>query len=128
MNDTQLTGWMRSLPRQSASPAFTSEVMRAIRRTHPVERTVPRLWRIAAAFAVAACLVAAVQLAVMQNIERQRVSALRAEQQQLEAELQAVKRLARDSEPLVVLENDDGTRVIMDAESAVQPASMQHYD
>jgi len=85
------------------------------------------MWRFAAAFAMAACLVAVVQVSVMQ-VERRRMAALRVEQQKIQAELTAVKESAKDAEPVVVLENDKGDRVIMDLDSAVQPASLKTYD
>lgn len=88
----------------------------------------PFVWRMAAAFAMAACLLGVVQLAVMQQRRNERTLALRAERQQIQAELEAVKKIADDAEPVVVLENDRGTRVIMDLDSAIQPASLRHYD
>ena len=103
--------------------------MRQIRRSSGAEeRHATRIWQLAAAFAVVVFVIATVQVAIVRNHERQRVAVLRAEQQQLEAELQAVKQLAHEAEPIFVLENEDGTRVIMDVESAVQPASLRHYD
>ena len=118
---------MRALPRVKASPAFKSDVLRAARRESSVRR--PALvWRVAAAFAMAACLVAVVQLATLQYKHRQRLEALRVEQQQLQAELAEVKKSASDAEPVVVLENDKGARVIMDLDSAVQPASLRTFD
>lgn len=118
---------MRTLPRTKASPAFTREVMR--KAHHPVEDARrPLVWRFAAAFAMAACLLAVVQLGVMQQRQRQRTLALQAERQQLAADLDAVKKSAEESEPVVVLENEDGTRVIMDLDSAIQPASLRNYD
>lgn len=116
---------MRSLPRTSPSPAFTRDVMRAVRRG---EQRRPAIFRLAAAFAMAVCLVAVVQVAVMQHRQQQRTIALRAEQQKLEAELEAVKKIALETEPKVVLENDQGTRVIMDLDTAIQPASLRNYD
>lgn len=118
---------MRSLPRASASPAFTREVMRKL-HAEAEARPRPLIWRMAAGFAMAACLLAVVQLAVMQQRQQARTVALRAEQQQLEADLAEVKQLANDAEPVVVLENDQGTRVIVDLDSAVQPVSLSHYD
>lgn len=117
---------MRELPRTSASPAFTRDVLRAVRRREAPRR--PLVWRMAAAVAMAVCLVALVNVAVLQHIQRQRTLALRAEQEKLEAELEAVKRIASEAEPKVVLENDRGTRVIMDLDSAIQPASLRNYD
>lgn len=77
---------------------------------------------------MAVCLVALVNVAVMQYTQRQRTIALRAEQQKLEAELEAVKRIASEAQPKVVLENDRGTRVIMDLDTAIQPVSLRNYD
>ena len=125
MNETRLGDLMRNLPRTSASPAFTREVMRAVARASARPR--PVFWRLAAAFAMAAVLVALVNVAVMQHRQQQQTLALRAERQKLEAELAAVK-IASEAEPMVVLENDRGTRVIMDLDSAIQPASLQTYD
>lgn len=99
--------------------------MRAVRRG---EQRRPAIFRLAAAFAMAVCLVAVVQVAVMQHRQQQRTIALRAEQQKLEAELEAVKKIALETEPKVVLENDQGTRVIMDLDTAIQPASLRNYD
>lgn len=45
--------------------------------------------------------------------QRQRIKALRAEQQQIQSELQRVKQVANQAQPVVVLENGD-TRVIVD--------------
>ena len=128
MNDTRLGDLMRSIPRTSASPAFTRDVMRAVRRDGGRASARPLVWRLGAAFAMAVCLVALVNVAVMQHIQRQRTIALRAEQEKLEAELEDVKRIASEAEPKVVLENDRGTRVIMDLDTAIQPASLRNYD
>ncbi|HVG24804.1 MAG TPA: hypothetical protein VND45_11665 [Thermoanaerobaculia bacterium] len=88
----------------------------------------PLVWRMAAAFAMAACLIAFVQLGVMQQRRREHTLALQAERQRIAADLAAVKKSAAESEPVVVLENEDGTQVIMDLDSAVQPASSRNYD
>ena len=117
---------MRTLPRTKASPAFTHEVMRKARAASREEARRPFVWRVAAAFAMAACLIAVMQLAVMQQRQHERSLALRAEQQQLATELEAVKRIADDAEPMVVLENDRGTRVYVDIDSAIQPASLTY--
>lgn len=119
---------MRALPRTSASPAFTDAVMRKAHAAAHEQRR-PLVWRMAAALAMAACLVAVVQLAVMLQQQRrhEQTLALRAERQKIEAELEAVKKIADETEPVVVLENDR-TRVVMDLDSAIQPASFTHYD
>lgn len=88
----------------------------------------PFVWRMAAVVAMAACLAVVVQLAIVESAQRQKYEVLRVEQQKLQADLQAVKKSAEDVEPVVVLENDRGTRVIMDIDSAIQPASLRTYD
>jgi anti-sigma-K factor RskA len=118
---------MRALPRTSASPAFTRNVLRAAREREGSVRR-PLAWRLAAAFAMAACVLAVVQIALLEHRQHKHAVALKAEQQQLAAELDAVKKSASESEPVVVLEHADGTRVIMDLDSAVQPVSLRHYD
>ena len=122
---------MRVLPRAKASPAFTSDVLRSVRRDNAARagvRRVPFVWRLAAGFAMVACIVAMVNVAVLQHERRERLAELRTEQQKIEAELQAVKEIATDAEPVFVLENEQGTRVIMDLDSAIQPASLRTYD
>jgi hypothetical protein len=128
MNDTQLADSMRTLPRTSASPAFTREVMRKARGLHEGAARRPLVWRMAAAFAMAVCLIAVAQFALIEHRQRERTLALREERQQIAADLASVKKSAAESEPVVVLENADGTRVIMDLDSAVQPASLRNYD
>lgn len=87
------------------------------------------VWRLAAGLAMSVCIVAVVHIAMLQHARREHMAELRVEQQQIEAELQAVKEIAREAEPIVVLENDRGTRVIMDLDSAIQPASHRtNYD
>lgn len=121
---------MRSLPRANASPRFTSEVMRKARGAAEPRR--PFVWRMAAAFTMVACLGIVVQVAVMEQAQRRRYAVLRAEHEKLQADLQSVKKSAEDVEPVVVLENDSGTRVIVsldrDRDSAIQPAALRTYD
>jgi hypothetical protein len=88
----------------------------------------PLVWRMSAAFAMVACLAILVHGALVMQAHRQEVAAMRIERQKLEAELQAVKKIASESEPVIVLEHDNGTRVIMDLDSAVQPASLRTFD
>lgn len=99
-----------------------------MRRIRCEERRRPLVLRMSAGFAMAACLAFLVHGAMTVHAHRQHVAELRAERQQLAAELEAVKKIARESEPVLVLEHDNGTRVIMDLESAVQPASLRTFD
>ena len=127
---------MRALPRAKASPAFNSEVLRKARRQESRPPFVWRsvAWRTAAVVTMAACIVLLVNIGVIEYAhqkeytQRRHVAELRSEQEKIQAELEAVKKAARDTEPMVVLENDDGTRVEMDVDSAIQPVSLRTYD
>jgi hypothetical protein len=103
-----------------------------MRKVRGAERRVPFAWRMAAAMAMAACLALVVQVAVLEQTQRRKVAVLRAEHEKLQADLQAVKKSAEDARPVVVLENDRGTRVIIDVDrgldSAIQPASLRTFD
>ena len=79
---------------------------------------------------MAACLIAVISLGSMQYAHRQNVAQLRVEQQKLQAELQEVKQIASEPEPMVVFENDQGTQVYIDLDSAppAQPASYRTFD
>jgi hypothetical protein len=116
MNDTQIAESLRRLPRTNASPSFTSDVLRTVRQERAERRPARLSWRTAAAFAMAACLVIIIgQIALLRHDRQERMAALRAEQRQLAAELQDVKRGVPATEPpVVVLENDEGTRVIVE--------------
>jgi hypothetical protein len=116
---------MRSLPRTKTSAGFTSEVMRKVQAG---ERRAPFVWRMAAALAMVFCFAVIVQITLVQQAQRRKYADLRAEGQKIQADLQAVKKIAEDTEPVVVLENDHGTRVIVDLDSAIQPASLKTYD
>lgn len=64
---------------------------------------------------MAACLLIVAHAAMLRHDRRAHLDALRAEQRQIAAELQDVKRVAPRAEPpVVVLENDEGTRVIVE--------------
>lgn len=107
--------------------------MRAVRQAPAHNRATgearPALtWRVAAAFAMAVCLVLVVQVAVVQHakIEQRRIADLRAEQHRIEAELAVVKKQASTYEPVFILEHSDGTRVVVDQtprDPAIVPAS-----
>ena len=107
--------------------------MRRIRQERCARRAWQTVtWRASAALAMAACLAVLVHGAFTVQTQRQRAHALRAEHQQLEAELEQVKKIAREAEPVVVLEDDRGTRVIIELDdtrdSAIQPASYANFD
>lgn len=116
---------MRGLPRTSASRAFTSEVLRKVRAE---EAPAPFVWRFAAGIAVAAGLVTVAHLGVTEHSRRERMAELRVEQKQLASELEAVKETIALADPVVVLENGNGTRVIVDLRSDIELASHKTFD
>jgi hypothetical protein len=122
----ELSDAMRQLPRETASPGFTSDVLRRTRRA-PARPFAVRL-RVAFAMAAVFVVIAAVQVGVRHHQREVRLAALRAEQQQIAAEIEKVKAAAQESEPVVVLEDGKGTRVIMDLDSAMQPPSQRAFD
>ncbi|HET7435058.1 MAG TPA: hypothetical protein VFN10_10150 [Thermoanaerobaculia bacterium] len=119
MNDHELSASLQALPRAKASSRFSSDVLRRIRND---EAQQPRFalwfggWRAATALALTLFLLVAVQ-ASLNLREQHRLAALRAEHQRIEADLAAVKKLASDADPVVVLENDD-TRVVVELPDA----------
>jgi hypothetical protein len=77
-------------------------------------------WRLAAAYAMLLVLVVGSYAAVIQRgRQERRVEALRVERQKIESELQQVKAIADDAQPVVVLENGD-THVIVDLKRNTQ--------
>ena len=96
----------------------------------------PALWlRYAAAAMVLVCLVAGVRGA-MRHAHAERIEALRAEHQRIETELSRVKQAAERSQPVMVLEDGGGTRVVVDlgkdlgtnpgTEPAARPVSLDY--
>ena len=82
--------------------------------------------RYAAAAVVLLCLAAGVR--GVRHTRQQRLEALRAEHQRIETELGRVKQAAERSQPVMVLEDGGGTRVVVDlgAEPAARPASLDY--
>gem|GEM_PF-1783841 len=128
---------LRGLPRTNASPAFDSELRRKLRASREPQGQPRFTWRTLAACAMALVLLVAVNAGIAQRARQQRVAALRAEQQKLRAELESVKQDANAPEPVVVFENDGGSRVIVDADSAartlpnnpdIQPVAYRTFD
>ena len=92
MNDVDLGEVLRRLPRTTASPRYTSNVIRRLHDTPP-RRLV---WRMAPAVAMMMMLVAGLYAASVRR-ERQRIQTLRGERQQIVSELQRVKAIAPTS-------------------------------
>lgn len=101
--------------------------MRRVRQEQPraVERRMPMVMRLAAAAVAFAFLIGGMQFVHAELVQRERIATLRTEQQQIEAELAAVRQLVNESEPVVVLEDGKGTRVIMDLDTELEPRADQ---
>jgi hypothetical protein len=79
----------------------------------PAFRARPAL-RLATAFTLMLCVALTAHFAIVHHARQQRIDALRAEQQQLETELEAVKKLAPPEQPAIVLESPEGARVTLE--------------
>lgn len=122
MKDVDVGNALRRLPRTTASPRFKSDVMRALRGN--VRSAVRPGWltpavRFFAAASLMLILVAGLYGTSVHRQRQQRIKSLRAEHQRIESELQRVKQIANQAQPVVVLENGD-TRVIVDVKLSQQ--------
>ena len=115
MNDNEIGNAMRRLPRATASPRFTSDVLRAVRTRHASRVA----WRFAAVTAMVLMILAGTYAAALRQ-RQERLQSLRAERQRIEMELQRVKALANQSQPVVVIESGD-TRLIVNREDPKRP-------
>jgi hypothetical protein len=118
---------LQALPRAKASSRFTSDVLQRL-RTESVPNVRPALWlRYATAAMLLVCLVAGVRGA-MRHAHEERIEALRTEHQRIETELYRVKQAAEKSQPVMVLEDGGGTRVVVDlgTEPAARPVSLDY--
>lgn len=129
MNDNELRELLQALPRAKASSRFTSDVLNRLRTSSPAAAIVrPAPWmRYAAAAMVLVCLVAGVRGAV-RHARQERMEAIRVEHQRIETELNRVKQAAEKSQPVMVLEDGGGTRVVVDLgnEPGARTASLDY--
>ncbi len=100
MKEADVGNALRRLPRATASPRFTSDVVHALPEEPP-----PRpAWRLVTAMAITLVLVAGTYAASVHRARQHRLETLRAEQQQIKSELRQVKAMADEVQPVVVLE------------------------
>ncbi|HEX7154696.1 MAG TPA: hypothetical protein VF618_24635 [Thermoanaerobaculia bacterium] len=122
---------LQTLPRTSASQRFTSDVLRAVRRTRDEETVAPRRlalsWKLSVAVAVALSLVVVVRLAIVQHAHENKLQVLRAEHQRIEAELAKVKEAATEADDNIVVIEDGDTRYIVELGSQTPPATPASY-
>ena len=116
MNDDQLQEALSSLPRERAGLGFTAGVLRRIEAPGPRFLAAP--WSRWAA-AAAAVLVLTLGLGWREWRHRQSAERLRvllAEKHELEAEIEALRRLAAEASPLVYLGSEDRVDLVLDLE------------
>ena len=120
MTENEIGDAMRRLPRATASPRFTSEVLTAIRA-----RRVMHIWRFAASTAMVLIVAAGLQIYAARQ-RQHRLESLRAERQRIETELQQIKVMADQSKPVVVLESGDA-RLIVNRNNPKQSPQLFYY-
>lgn len=111
---------LKRLPRVEASAGFTAEVLRRVRTTDDVQRAAPRLRLALAAAAVVVVSAAAGAWWARQSapepapITAESIEQLKFEHQELIQELEALSRLAEDTQPFVPVSIDPQTEVLFD--------------
>ena len=111
---------LKRLPRVEASAGFTAEVLRRVRTTDDVQRSAPRLRLALAAAAVVAVSAGAGAWWARQSapepppITAESIEQLKFEHQELIQELEALSRLAEDTQPFVPVSIDPQTEVLFD--------------
>ncbi len=113
MNHEELSELLRTLPRETASTGFTSRVMG---RTRTRGAAAPRL-RFATATALVAILVM-VSVAGARMVEhretRVRTAKMRAEQLELRKELDQLKAITKQAEPVIYVGSSGAYDVVLD--------------
>ena len=111
---------LKQLPRVDASEGFTEAVLRRV-RTDDAHRLAPRLRPAVAAVAVVVVGVAAGAWWARQSapgepatVTAESIEQLRSEYQELSRELEALHRLAEDTQPFVPVSIDPQTEVLFD--------------
>ena len=111
---------LKRLPRVEASAGFTAEVLRRVRTNDDVQRAAPRLRLALAAAAVVVVSAAAGAWWARQSapepapITAESIEQLKFEHQELIQELEALSRLAEDTQPFVPVSIDPQTEVLFD--------------
>ena len=112
MNDDRVSQALKSLPREQAGLGFTAGVLR---RIEAPPRLLPARW--ITATAMAAVLILAVGFGWREWRHHQaaeNLQVLLAEKQELEAELDALRRLTAEARPVVYLGSDSQVDLVLD--------------
>lgn len=113
MNPERLNELLRSLPREEASERFTQDVMR---RTRSVRSSSGAPARMVLAWAATVVIVisGAVGHRVTKHRDQARLESIRAEQQQLERDLDELKRISEGYSSVVRVDGNDGVEYVVD--------------
>lgn len=132
MNSDRLELLLRSLPKEKASDGFTAGVMRRVREDRPAPARRPWLVPAAAALAVAIFTGAGTLAWVRaERAEERRMAAIRAEREELAAEVRQLRELTAQLEPAVYVGSSNhydyyvGLDALDLARPAAQPANWQ---
>lgn len=111
---------LKRLPREEASDGFTANVLRRV-RTDQARQPAPRLRLAAAAVAVVVVSAAAGAWWAQQSAQAEparvtveSIEQLRSEYQELNRELESLRRLAEDTQPFVPVSINPQTEVLFD--------------
>ncbi|MXX62214.1 MAG: hypothetical protein F4112_15565 [Holophagales bacterium] len=111
---------LKRLPRVDASDGFTADVLRRV-RTDQARQPAPRLRLAVAAVAVVVVSAAAGAWWAQQSapteppaVTAESIEQLRSEYQELNRELESLRRLAEDTQPFVPVSIDPRTEVLFD--------------
>jgi len=126
MNDEQLNELLRSLPRRDSSAGFTTRVLSRLDEERREPARFP--WAMAAALAA---FVTVAGLSGQYFVEKQqsveRVEAFRVERQRITEELDELKRMAEQREPVIYLGGNEEAEYVIDLRSvefdSIRPAS-----
>jgi len=113
MNPERLNELLRSLPREEASERFTPDVMRRTRSVRASSGSPARMV-LAWAAAVVILITGAAGHWVTRQRDQVRLESIRAEQQQLERELDELKRISEEYSPVLRVNGNDGVDYVVD--------------
>ncbi|HVT45707.1 MAG TPA: hypothetical protein VMT00_15110 [Thermoanaerobaculia bacterium] len=114
MNDSELHELLTRLPREGASRHFTATVLGRLGRSRRLASI-----RIAAAVAfVALTALIGVTFGVVESREAHAMAELRTEQERIRTELESLKRLSANWEPVIHLGSDGDVEYVLDLRTA----------
>ncbi|HUO83700.1 MAG TPA: hypothetical protein VM534_01175 [Thermoanaerobaculia bacterium] len=122
MTDRKLEQLLHEIPRVTASPTFTGEVMARLEPPVPSNRRT----RLAIAAALVLMILTAGGIGYQAREER-RLAAMRLERERLVTELAEIRRLTTDPPPAIYLGTDSGTDYLLEWNGPGQPIAPASY-